>query len=222
MREIEINKIIRSRRRTLALVITKDALLEVRAPFYAPLNYILKFVKQKQHWIRRKQEFILENIVKNTPKKFLDGEEFLHLGKTYPLKIFDANKIVLADCLHFPSILLGDAKKYLTKWYKQQAEEIITERVVWYANLVGLKYKTIKITSAKTRWGSCGVHGNLNFTWRLIMAPPDVVDYVVVHELAHLVVHNHSKRFWLKVEDIMPNYKEKRVWLRKNGKSLGF
>jgi predicted metal-dependent hydrolase len=89
-----------------------------------------------------------------------------------------------------------------------------------YASQYGFQYKKIGITSAQTRWGSCSANGSLNFSWRLILAPMEAVDYVVVHELVHTVHHNHSRRFWQKVGKIMPDYKERRKWLRKNGQRL--
>jgi len=221
-REIKIDKIVRSRRRTIALIITKDAALEVRAPRLMPLRFIWNFIERKQNWILRKQEFMRNNLLAYAPKMFLDGEEFWYLGTMYPLKIINSSKIILSENLQFPSALLNDANKHLTAWYKKEARAIITERIVYYADLVKLKYKTIKITSAKTRWGSCSARGGLNFTWRLVMAPLAVVDYVVVHELVHLVERNHSQRFWQKVANIMPDYQARRRWLKQNGNKMGF
>jgi len=95
--------------------------------------------------------------------------------------------------------------------------QVITERVQWYAAKHGLEYKQVKITSARTRWGSCNSRGTLSFSWRLVMAPVPVIDYVVVHELAHTVEKNHSKKFWAKVQIIMPDYQNRIEWLDKNG-----
>jgi predicted metal-dependent hydrolase len=89
-----------------------------------------------------------------------------------------------------------------------------------YAAQYGLRYEKIRITSAQTRWGSCSPKGTLSFTWRLVMAPLEVIDYVVIHELAHLRVKNHSKTFWAEVESMLPDYTRHVAWLRKNGKFL--
>ncbi|HMV29526.1 MAG TPA: M48 family metallopeptidase, partial [Anaerolineales bacterium] len=107
-----------------------------------------------------------------------------------------------------------------TKWYKTQALTIFTERVNHYANLHGLIPKEVKVNSAKTRWGSCTSAGTLNFTWRLVMAPLEVIDYVVLHELAHLKVKNHSPRFWKLVESLCPDFKHHRKWLRDHGETM--
>lgn len=222
MPKIQIDKLIRSRRRSVALVITKLATLEVRAPHRTSLKFIYDFIEKKESWILRKLEFMRQNVAQNMPKKFIDGEEFLYLGQTYCLQINDCRKITCTDFLCFPNHLLPAAKKYLMLWYKKQALLTIAERVAWYANQTGLQYQTIKITNAKTRWGSCSARGGLNFSWYLIMAPLHIIDYVVVHELAHLIERNHSKRFWDQVKTIMPDYETKRRWLKQNGHALCF
>jgi len=99
---------------------------------------------------------------------------------------------------------------------RKQAKQLIPQRVEHYAKLYNINYNKIKITSAKKRWGSCSARGNLNFSWRLVLTPPEIIDYVVIHELCHVVHHNHSKRFWALVAQICPNYKACRKWLRKS------
>ncbi|MDO9303429.1 MAG: M48 family metallopeptidase, partial [Anaerolineales bacterium] len=107
-----------------------------------------------------------------------------------------------------------------TRWYKERALEIISERVKQYSQQYNFAPKQVKISSAKTRWGSCSPNGALNFTWRLVMAPLAVIDYVVAHELVHLRVKDHSSKFWKTVESIYPDYKKQRKWLRENGGKL--
>ncbi len=104
--------------------------------------------------------------------------------------------------------------------YKKEARELIPPRVEQIANKHGFSYNTIKITSAQTRWGSCTSKKNLNFTYRLVLAPQEVMDYVIVHELCHLRQMNHSKKFWNEVATIMPDYKNQELWLKKNGASI--
>lgn len=105
----------------------------------------------------------------------------------------------------------------LTRWYRKQAQTYMSERVDHFSEKHGLQYKEIRITSAITRWGSCSGRNNLNFPWRLLMAPQEVIDYVVVHELAHTVHKNHSPRFWNLVESIMPDWKVHRGHLKEEG-----
>jgi len=101
--------------------------------------------------------------------------------------------------------------------YRKKARKQLEDRAAYYAGLMGVTYNRITVRAAKTRWGSCSARGNLNFHWKLILMPPEVLDYVVVHELAHRREMNHSSRFWAEVERIMPDYKRRRKWLKENG-----
>ena len=101
--------------------------------------------------------------------------------------------------------------------YRKEARERLKERADHFAGKMGVDYNRIAIKAAKTRWGSCSTKGNLNFHWKLILMPPEVLDYVVVHELAHRKEMNHSPRFWAEVERILPDYRERRRWLKENG-----
>jgi predicted metal-dependent hydrolase len=102
-------------------------------------------------------------------------------------------------------------------WYRNQAKQVLTEQAARYACSTGLSYKKINITGAQKRWGSCSSSGNLNFSWRLVMAPMEVVEYVIVHELVHLREQNHSARFWKLVSEILPEYRSQRRWLNEKG-----
>ena len=104
--------------------------------------------------------------------------------------------------------------------YRKEAGRKIRERVSYFARLMGVTYNRITIKQTKTRWGSCSAQGNLNFHWKLILMPPEVLDYVVVHELAHRKEMNHSPRFWAEVEKILPDYKARRKWLREKGNDM--
>lgn len=215
-----IGNIIRSKRRTLALVITKDATLEIRAPLNISLDTIKKFVAKKKSWIEKKKELVNKKRSLILPKEFVDGEEFMYEGSTYRLRINDGKQIDISDVLHFPKKLLPEAKQHLIYWYKKVALTKIIARVNHYANITQLQYSAIKISNAKGSWGSCSPRGSLNINWKLIMAPPEILDYVVVHELVHLVERNHSKRFWGKVQKFFPSYKEQENWLKQNGNTL--
>ncbi len=168
-------QIIRCKRKSLALIITEDAQLVIRAPHRLPEADIHNFVQQKRHWIKRK----------------------------------------IAQISSRPRPLVYSAAE--KQAWRKLAEQRITERCKYFSDLTGLKPRSIKISNAKKRWGSCGPKGTLNFTWRLILAPPEVIDCVIVHELVHLVERNHSKRFWSRVAEIIPDHKAHRRWLREKG-----
>ena len=214
--EIKIDKIIRSRRRSIALVVCPDATLVVRAPMKISLGYIQDLVFRKRLWINKKKRQALKHGPPARAKEFINGEEFLYLGERYKLKIGAVKKIEIGDYLFFPEKYSSKARVKMTEWYKQKARDEITERAIILSRFTGWDFKSISITSAQTRWGSCGAKGSINFTWKLIMAPFSVIDYVVVHELAHTVERNHSARFWDKVAVVLPDYKIRQKWLRNN------
>lgn len=221
MQTIKIEKIVRSKRKTIALVVTHDATLVVRAPLNTSLEYIEKLVNTKISWVRRKISEIAGR-PKQTIKEFVNGERFLYLGASYQLCIVDdpGCDILLNDMLCISKGVLPNIREALIAWYKSEALEIITGRCNWYTNLTGYKPVSIKISDAKTRWGSCGTKGTLNFSWRLMMAPLEVIDLVVVHELVHLEHHNHSRLFWGKVKSILPDYETREKWLKENNHFL--
>ena len=219
MGKIEIDKIVRSNRKTVALIVTRDAALVVRAPVFTPMEHIERLVSKKSSWIRQK---IAEVIKRPKPlaKEFVGGERFLYLGKLYELRIVnDASSIIeiKADRLSISKDFLPQARQVIVQWYREEALRIIGERCAWYAKITGYKPVSVKITNAQKRWGSCGPRGTLNFSWRLIMAPVEVIDYLVVHELVHIVQPDHSKLFWAKVRSILPDYKKREKWLKENG-----
>ena len=210
MTEIKIDKIIRSKRRTIALEVTRDASLIVRAPYRTSFDFIEKVVFKKRFWIKEKQEIVRDRHKKVIPKEFISGEGFLYLGNMYKLEFIDDMDMPIVFDNNFKIALKNYdiAKEILIAWYKAQAYQKISERVNWHSSLSGLRYNKIRISDAQKRWGSCSAKGNLNFSWRLIMAPLRVIDYVVVHELAHLEEKNHSKTFWNKIKIMQPDYEQ--------------
>jgi len=112
------------------------------------------------------------------------------------------------------------ARELFHRWYLEQAGMVLSARSDYYSNLTGLEHTQIRITNPRTRWGSCSPSGNLNFNWRLIMAPLPVLDYVVLHEIVHLEIKNHSRKFWDKVGIYCPDYAERRRWLKNYGHKL--
>ncbi len=219
--QIQIDKITRSKRRTIALIVERDGTLSVRAPMRVSHAVIEAFIQQKADWIMRTREKL--KTIKQPPiRQYVDGEKFLYLGSFFDLKLVQSQQPSLQFGSGF-TLSQGMQEKgelYFTKWYKERAYEIIAMRVKEYAQKYHFIPRQVKINSARTRWGSCSSKGTLNFTWRLVMAPLEVIDYVVIHELSHLRVRDHSRKFWNVVEAIDPEYKKKRKWLRENGDKL--
>lgn len=214
-----IEKIFRSKRKSFSIEIDDSGEILLRVPIKASIEEVNEFIKRHSKWIEKKLNEIENRKIKYQPKNFVDGEKFLYLGEFYNLNIVKNQKIplIFKNEFYLSKNYILNGYEIFKNFYKKMAKEIINERIKFYANKYGFKYNKIKITSANKRWGSCTVRGNLNFSYRLIMAPLKVVDYVVVHELVHLVDKTHKKSFYNKVEKILPDYKERKDWLNKNG-----
>jgi predicted metal-dependent hydrolase len=220
-----IDKLVRTRRRTLSLQVMPDARLVVRAPRRASLAWIYGVVNDKLAWVREKQLEARRALEKQPAREFADGEKFLYLGGELPLNVIAGSDEPLAFTPLWFSIGARSsmpARQQFETWYRERARPLIAERVDRAANTFGLRYNGLRISGAATRWGSCSSQGSLNFSWRLVMAPLWVIDYVIAHELAHLTEHNHSRRFWKRVEAMYPNFKEAKRWLNANQARLKF
>jgi predicted metal-dependent hydrolase len=217
-----IDRLGRSHRKTVTIVIERDGRLTVRAPLHLSGLRIQAFVESHADWIAKNRTRMQAASPPPAPR-YLDGETFLYLGHAYPLLLVPARQHALVfDGASFSlaQSSLPKAQETFVRWYKQQARRFLAERVPVIAGKHGFRYQKIRISSARTRWGSCSSTGMLSFTYRLIMAPAEVVDYVVMHELVHTQIKNHSKTFWNKVGELMPDYRNRLAWLKKNGKFL--
>ncbi len=206
------SKIIHSKRRSIALVIDNNGDLIVRAPLKCTDESIISFILKKQKWIIEKRTQIQNSNYKIISYK--DGDIVPILGKDYIIKLIDIKKIGFEEnTILLPTL---NPERSLKRYLINLAVQKISERVKYYSANFNFHYRQITITSAKTRWGSCGYNNGINFTYKLIMCPIEVVDYIVVHELCHTVEKNHSKKFWARVEAVLPNYKAQEKWLKDN------
>ena len=215
MEEIPVEKIIRSYRRTVALEVTPAATVIVRAPLRTSTEYIEEVIQKKSSWILRKMDDVKRRPF-SPPHEYADGEMFLYLGHSYPLQIVEKGSITIerGDRLYVSRIFMPDIRNQLKYWYREEALREISAWCMHLSLKTGPFPVTIRITDAQQRWGSCTPKGGVNFSWRLVQAPPEMVDYVVVHELVHLIQPDHSKKFWDKVRKIMPDYEIRRYWLK--------
>jgi predicted metal-dependent hydrolase len=213
--------LIRSSRRTLALEIKPDATIVVRAPRRVPLKEIHRFVAGHDDWISRKRAEVLAR-PRSAAKEFTDGENFLLLGQSCGLCLID-NASLDVD-FDGRLLLSAQAQPYardaIVAWYKHRARQEFRQRTEIHAAAMGYHPSGIRITSPLRRWGSCGITDCLNFNWRLVMAPPEIIDYVVVHELAHIHYKSHGADFWGLVAKFYPNHRKARRWLKDNGHLL--
>ena len=217
--------IIRSKKRkkTISLCLQRDGIISIYAPYSISKHAIERFFESKKPWIYKK--LAQSKLKPHKPKKFIPGESFLYLGKSYPLEIQDSGSRKKAlEFSHNRFILhrnyTGYAKEFFARWYKEEANMKINERIKFYSQNLQLFPEALRISSAEYRWGSCSHKNVLSFTWRLVMAPLPVIDYVVVHELLHMKERNHSRKFWMLLQKILPDYKKQRQWLKDNGHCL--
>ena len=213
--------LIRSKRKTLALYI-RGGCLEVRAPLKCPKSEIDKFVASKARWIENKLAQSAEQLSKRETFSLDYGDLLTYRGKEYPIIQQDGNRAGFDNegfCMP-PGLSPVEIKAACVRIYRLLAKRDLTSRVLDFAKQMSVSPTAVKINGAKTRWGSCSFKKSLNFSWLLIMADDDVIDYVVVHELAHITEMNHSHKFWAIVENILPDYQNRRLQLRKLQKRL--
>ncbi|HVN97322.1 MAG TPA: SprT family zinc-dependent metalloprotease [Syntrophorhabdaceae bacterium] len=214
------------RRRTLMLKIERDGRVVMHVPHHTTEGEIRKFFEQKHAWVQTKlQERAKDLETLESERRYVTGEKFLYLGQKYPLELREASGRRSGLALsHGVFYLEKNHKKQgrdlFVEWYKERAREIFPERVNYYSRKFKLYPQEVRITGAKTRYGSCTADNKLYFSFRLVMAPYPMIDYVIAHELAHIKVKNHSRRFWNYMEEIMPGYKKYKDWLRVNSASL--
>jgi len=215
----------KKRKKTISLQVKADGTTVVYAPYRTPMGEIDKFFNTKKRWLLRKIRERDKRLKEIKPKEYVMGEIFLFLGIPCRLKIEDNNDG--CDSLTFSSsqfVLSGDnanrGRALFIVWYRKRAQEYIGERIDYYSRKLELYPNGSRISSAQCRWGSCSPSNHLSFSWRLIMAPCSVIDYVVVHELTHMKEKNHSVRFWDIVAKTTPDYKKQRLWLKENGHLL--
>jgi predicted metal-dependent hydrolase len=212
----------RKRQKTISLQVNVNSGLIVSAPYFTPSEEIDRFVREKQKWISKTLRKHTEDAVKNKAKEYNTGEHFFYLGQSYPLEVFfepfeNAGLVFWNNRFYLNARGNKDLRKnYFVSWYKKKAYDFINQRVDFFSRMLKLQQENIRITSAKSRWGSCSEDNDLAFSFRLIMAPPDIIDYVIVHELSHIKEKNHSPRFWKRVEAVIPDYKTHRRWLKDN------
>lgn len=223
----------RTERRTLAIEIKQDGQVFVAAPFSLKEKEILSFLNKKSHWIFKKKEDVKKRNQENSIRKYEDEEEFLFLGKKCRLYIYEEQ--IKQSRIYFDGILWRvfiptglslqerqkKIKETLSEWYRKQAEEILGGRLFHYTRILRVEPQKIAIKTQKRLWGICDYHKKIiRLNWLIILAPMNVIDYVIVHELCHLLIPNHSRAFWKKVETVYPQYQECRQWLKKNQSQL--
>lgn len=217
-----------SLRKTTDIVIERDGQVVVRPPIDYTPEQIDALVESKRMWIYRNLAEWKDLNATAVTREWVNGETFLYLGSHYRLALVSNQDVPLKlkdgrFCLSRKLIERGGteaARKAFECFYADKGLERFSDRVAYYAPRVGVEVASIKVKDMGFRWASCGRSGVLNFHWKCMMASPGIIDYIVVHELCHFHHRNHSDAFWNEVDKVMPDWQERKAWLRRSGASL--
>ncbi len=200
----------------MALQIDAKGGLIVRAPYQVKERAILEFIERNQDWIDKAKKVSKDRARERKEYQPVIGGRFLFLGKEYIISETNERKIqCLEDRIRIPQN--SEADKELSQWLKKQARSFLKARVKDHAARMGFGPEEIRITQARSRWGSCSGRNVISFSYRLMMCPEEVIDYVIIHELCHIPEKNHKNSFWQLVEAFDPDYKKHREWLHSHG-----
>ena len=216
-----VAEIIRSSKRKTSAIKIQRGKVFIIVPVQLSFTAIESLVSKKNRWIQEKLD--MQNAVcAIKPKEFIAGEVFSYLGKNLPLKIvlglYPSIKLHQEELVVCVRDNFADntkaIKQLLIKWFKQQAETQLREKTEHYAKIIGVNPSSITIKSFKARWGSCSFTAAIKYNWKIIIAPDPIINYLVIHELCHILHHNHSHAYWKEVEKYCPDYRKCGAWLK--------
>ncbi len=222
-------EVVRTNRKKTAAINVNEGQVQIVVPMDLGQSDLEGVVYKKRYWVREKLR-MYNDAMPSKPKEYVSGECFTYLGKNYKLKLIPGGASgVKLKAGHLEVGISTDLsraqrnvviKEQLTQWYKSHAETRLKRKVLRLAKMHGLKPKSVSIKDYKSRWGSCSSDGEISFNWKVIIAPHPIVDYVVAHELCHMLEHNHSPAFWKRVERIIPDYRDCKEWLKVHSGAL--
>lgn len=213
--------IIYKKRKSMSIKIDFFGSVEVQASKGTSEESVLQFLEEKWEWILEKKKEMIDRMNGPNEKVYQQGETFLYLGNAYPIQIthdmtlIQDKAVFEGDKLHIYVKQLEDEKikQALKRFYYQHCKTLVEKSIRTHQGHFKVKPRSIRINDSKTTWGTCDAQQQLTFNWKLAMAPIDVIDYVVVHEMCHLVHLNHDRSFWRLVGKIMPDYEQRENWL---------
>lgn len=215
-------EVVRTNRRRSASIQLAGDLVKVRVPESLSDDRIRHLISRRASWIQAKLKEQADRPAFK-PKEYISGEAFPYLGKNYRLKVISGRTPSVKLKNGYLVATVSDTesqqktvKTLLVNWYRSQAEVRLREKTARLSKIVGVSPSSVSVRNYKSRWGSCSSNGDITYNWKIILAPHRIVDYVVVHELCHLLEHNHSPHYWKHVERHFPDRKECREWLRTN------
>lgn len=228
VRDIEYQLLRSDQRKTADIVIERNGLISVRVPQHLSEVQADAVVEHKRLWIYRNLAEWRDLNAARVVREWVNGEGFLYLGSAYRLLLVQEQDepLKLKDgrfCLQRKIVEAGGeeaAKQVFEKFYAEKALERINKRVAYFAPKVGVNSVSVDVREIGYRWATCTPDGRLSFHWKCMMASPKAIDYIVVHELCHLRHRDHTDAFWNEVDKVMPDYAERKSWLRENGAAL--
>ncbi len=217
----------RSQRKTGSIHIERDGQVSILVPRKLSDAEVDEMIDKKLVWIYKNLAEWCDMNATNVEREFVNGEGFLYMGRSYRLKLVEVQDqpLVLRNgyfCLQTGSNGKKlDAHEIFKDFYRDKGLKKISERVEFYSTQMGVTPKGMKVQELQHRWASCTKAGMLNFHWKCMMAPLTILDYIVVHELAHIIHANHTEAFWNEVDKVLPDYLDRKQWLRVNGAGMG-
>jgi len=218
----------RKRRRRVSVMMGVREGLIVRAPLRFPIKDVEAVLRDEADWIRDKLRWREDWLRLHPPLRIAGGEVIPLLGEEWKLEIRRDPARRRARVLAAEGRILlelprsAEARTILSGWMRRLARRVILARVRCWSGRIGVRPGRVTLRDTRSRWGSCSSSGDLSFSWRLVMAPPDVLDYVIAHELCHIIQPDHSRRFWSMIARQSPDYERFRGWLAENGERLHF
>lgn len=218
-------KLQRSDRKTASIYVERDGEITLIAPVALSQKQIETVLEGKRRWIYKSLAEWHDLNAARVERQFVNGEGFLYLGRSYRLKLVARQEepLLLKDGHFSLRANLRSAVKAsgaFRDFYRDKGSVRINERVAHFQARMDVEPKSVKILDLKHRWASWTPSGNLNFHWKCMMAPATILDYIVVHELAHLIYPNHSTKFWNEVDKVLPDFGERKEWLRVHGAGM--
>jgi len=216
-------EVVRTDRKRSASIRLLGDLVKVSVPMTLSDSRIRNLVTKRTPWIKNKLQEQSDRPI-TPPKEYVSGETVTYLGKNYRLKVLVGDQpsiklrrgYVEATVTKTEIDPTNTIRSLLERWYRSHAEKRLEEKTVRLASVIGVNPASVTVKNYKSRWGSCSTKGDISYNWRIILAPHSIVDYVVAHELCHMLEHNHSSKYWKHVERHVPNYRECREWLKHN------
>ncbi len=221
--DLDVHVTVSEKRRTVGITVERDATITAVVPSALDEAKLAKVITAKGPWLHKKLRERAETGAPRPPREYVSGEGFPYLGRSYRLLIVDESPMpvqLIRGRLQLRRDSLGDAAALLVRWYRKAGEPWLRKRVAPWAQRMSVEVTNLRVLPLGFRWGSCSADGKVNIHWATLQLSPDLIDYVLVHELAHVRHRDHGTKFWRAVDRAMPGWEARRTHLRQAGPDL--